>query len=144
MAGYKLEQQLVELGCTLGEELLRPTRLYCQDLVPLFQHGPLPHGVAHITGGGWRDNLARLMPPGMTAALDAKAAPPPPIFDLVQTAGNVPIEEMYRTFNMGMGLAVVLAAEDADDWIQSLNAAGHQCFVVGEVISGQEPVRIDF
>ncbi len=144
MAGYKLEQHLDELGGTLGEELLRPTQLYCQDLVPLFQHGPLPHAMAHITGGGWHDNIARLMPQGMMAALDSKALTAPPIFDLVQTAGNVAIEEMYRTFNMGMGMAIVLAADDADGWMQSLNAAGHESFVVGEIIAGEEPVRIGF
>ncbi len=144
MAGYKLEQHLDELGCTLGEELLRPTRLYCQDLVPLLEHGPLPHAVAHITGGGWYDNIARLMPQGMTAALDSKAVPAPPIFDLVQTAGNVATEEMYRTFNMGTGMALVLDADDAEGWMQSLNAAEHECFVVGEIISGEESVRINF
>ncbi len=143
MAAYELAQDVAELGCTLGEELLRPTRLYCQDLVPLFDSDPLPHGIAHITGGGWYDNMARLMPDGMTAVLDARAVEKPPIFDLVQIAGNVAIEEMYRTFNMGMGMAIVVGADDADRWLGELRTAGQECFVAGSIAVGDEPVQIE-
>ncbi len=159
MAGYRLEQHVTELGCTLGEELLRPTRLYCQDLVPLLAEGAQPHALVHITGGGWYDNIARVIeaskwkgeqkimsftsPDGLTTLLDASAVPVAPVFRMIQEAANVETQEMYRTFNMGMGMALVLAADDAEDWIESLNAAGHQAFVVGEVVSGDQPVRIN-
>lgn len=143
MAGHELEQEIAELGCTLGEELLRPTRLYCQDLAPLFGQDPLPHGIAHITGGGWYDNMARLMPDGMTAVLDAGAVEGPPIFQLIRRAGNVAMEEMYHTFNMGMGMALVVGADDADRWVRELSAAGQECFVAGSIARGDEPVQIE-
>lgn len=140
VAGYGLEQHIDELGCTLGEELLKPTRLYCQDLTPLFEQGPLPHGIAHITGGGWYDNVARLMPQGTTAQLNSRAVPLPPVFQLVQRSAAVEIEEMYHTFNMGMGMALVLGPDDAAGWMGKLRAAGQECHTVGEVVTGDQPV----
>ncbi len=145
MAGYGLDQEIAELACTLGEELLRPTRLYCQDLVPLFAQNHLPHGIAHITGGGWYDNVARLMPQGISAVLNSRAVEAPPILQLIQHAANVAPQEMYHTFNMGMGMALVVGADDANRWITQLRTAGQECFVAGAIVAGEtEAVRIVF
>jgi len=150
MAGYRLDQHIQELGCSLGEELLKPTRLYCQDLVPLLGQGTQPSslgqpkGIAHITGGGWYDNIARLLPAGMNAQLDSAAVPVPPVFTMIQTAAQVQTDEMYRTFNMGLGMAIVLAPEDVDEWTQALTAAGQQCFVIGTIGTGAESVQLRF
>ena len=143
MAGYSLDAHIDELGCALGEELLRPTRLYCADLCRLFSALPLPHGIAHVTGGGWLDNVSRPLPEGLFLRLSASAVPPPPVFGLIQSAGNVETAEMYRTFNMGLGMALVLAPEDVDDWARELTQAGHQCFLVGEVLAGEGPGAIE-
>lgn len=144
MGGYSLDAHIDELGCTLGEELLRPTRLYCADLCRLFGTLPLPHGIAHVTGGGWLDNISRPLPEGLCLRLSAAAAPAPPVFDLIRSAGNVETAEMYRTFNMGLGMALVLAPEAVDDWARELTGAGHQCAVVGEVLAGEGPGTIEF
>lgn len=144
MAGYALERHFDELGCTLGEELLRPTRLYCADLSRLFNTLPAPHGIAHITGGGWLDNITRPLPDGLSVKLRASAVPVPPIFDLIVSAGNVETAEMYRTFNMGLGMALLLAPEHVDDWARELANAGHDCAVVGEVTGAEGPGTIEF
>ena len=85
------------------------------------------------------DNISRPLPKGLSLRLTASAVPPPPVFGLIQSAGNVETAEMYRTFNMGLGMALVLASEDVDGWARELTRAGHQCFVVGEVLAGEGP-----
>lgn len=145
MGGYRLDQHVDDLGCSLGHALLHPTRLYCQDLMPLLEpddDARLPRGMAHITGGGWYDNVARLMPAGMSAVLDSRAVPLPPIFSMIQAAAGVEPEEMYHTFNMGIGMALVLAPEQLDGWMEALTAAGQQCFVIGTIDTGSEPVQL--
>ncbi len=148
IAGYRLEQHVDELGCSLGEELLRPTRLYCQDLIPLLDAVTdqmdiaLPKGIAHITGGGWYENIVRLLPAGMSARLESSAIAVPPIFAMIQSAGQIEPEEMYRTFNMGLGMAVILSPDDVDRWTNALTDAGQQCVVFGSIETGSEPVKL--
>ena len=118
-----------ELGCTLGEALLEPHRGYWPLLEPVL---PLIKAMAHITGSGTEDNLERVIPPGLTVRVDWSSWETPPIFRIIQAAGNVDLAEMRRVFNMGVGMVLVCAAEHASDIVQTLPEA----WVVGEVVRG--------
>jgi phosphoribosylformylglycinamidine cyclo-ligase len=124
-----------ELGRTLGQELLEPHRCYYQALKPLL---PRIKGMAHITGGGLIDNPPRILPPGLTAKFDRGSWEVPPIFTLIQKKGNVDEKEMYRVFNMGIGMALFSSPDDADQLLASLPGAR----VIGEVVVGEERVII--
>jgi phosphoribosylformylglycinamidine cyclo-ligase len=137
-----LDREIPELGCTLAEELLRPTRIYCRALSDIIADGPLPHAIAHITGGGWYDNVARALPDQLGAQLNPSAAPDLPIFDYVQHAGKIADEEMYHTFNMGMGMVVIVDEGDADTWLARLQQAGIEAWVAGEVTGDRSDVAI--
>jgi len=136
--GLQLEDRVDELGRTLGEELLEPTRIYCVSLVALFEAGIRPHGLAHITGGGIVGNLARAIPAGLCASVAVGDIAVPPIFQLIQRLGNVESDEMYRTFNMGAGMILVLDAGDVDSATAGLKKAGEEPLVVGEIIPDAE------
>ncbi len=125
----RLEGTYPELGATLGEALLAPHRCYCDGLKDV-----LPHlrGIAHITGGGIPGNVPRILPQGLGARIDRMAWETPPLFRLIQERGNVAEEEMYRTFNMGIGIVLAVAAEDAGAVRDKLPEA----LVVGEVVRG--------
>jgi phosphoribosylformylglycinamidine cyclo-ligase len=124
------------LGRTLADALLEPTRIYAQDILALL--GALPvKAFAHITGGGLPGNVPRNLPDGTRAVLDARRWPRPPIFDLVQREGGVPQDDMDRTFNMGLGLAAVLAPAHADEARRLLAARGQDSWVVGGIERGQ-------
>ena len=118
-----------ELGCTLGEALLEPHRGYWPLLEPVL---PLIKAMAHITGSGMEDNLERVMPPGLTARVDWSSWETPPVFRIIQAAGNVDLAEMRRVFNMGVGMVLVCAAEHASDIVEALPEA----WVVGEATGG--------
>lgn len=131
--GLRLNQHIPELGRTLGEELLEPTTIYASALVVLFQDDLRPRGIAHITGGGIAGNLARVIPDYLYAAVDPSPLPPQPIFSLIQKLGNVATEEMYRTFNMGVGMILVVTADNCDKTIEHLSGAGLTSQVIGEI-----------
>lgn len=137
MAGMGLAQHVAALGRTLGEELLEPTRVYCADLVAMLDAGLRPHGMAHITGGGWPDNISRVIPPGLCAVCDRVAVPPAPIFDLIATRGGVAAEEMYRTFNMGVGMIVVVGADEVARFAGFLSARGLPVHEMGHIEAGE-------
>lgn len=139
-AGYTLDRQLPELGRALGEELLEPTRIYVASLLPLIKEG-LIKGLAHITGGGLVENPPRILPKDVNMRLDRRSWPVPPVFRLIQENGKVPEPEMYRTFNMGLGMLAVVAAGDVDRVKARLEAAGGEVFVVGEIIPGRGAVE---
>jgi phosphoribosylformylglycinamidine cyclo-ligase len=139
-AGYTLDRQLPELGRALGEELLEPTRIYVASLLPLIKEG-LIKGLAHITGGGLVENPPRILPKDVNMRLDRRSWPLPPVFRLIQENGKVPEPEMYRTFNMGLGMLAVVAAGDVDRVKARLEAAGGEVFVVGEIIPGRGAVE---
>ncbi len=132
-AGLALDQSPPQLDRTLGEELLKPTRVYAGSLGRLFAQGRYPHALSHITGGGLPGNLCRVIPAGLQARVKLATWPILPIFSLIQTLGNLADEEMYRTFNMGLGMVAVVAAEEADQWQAWLEAEGEKVYVVGEV-----------
>lgn len=135
IAGYSLKAVIPELGVSLGEELLRPTRIYVPSVLPLAQAG-LIRGMAHITGGGLVQNVARMLPPGTKAVLRRGNWPVPPVFRLIREAGNVPDAEMERTFNLGIGLVLAVAADHAPRVKEELTARGEKCYQVGEVAPG--------
>lgn len=141
VAGYRLDTFLPALGCTLGEELLRPTRIYVRSVLPLARAGRI-HGMAHITGGGLVQNLARILPPGTRAVLRRDTWPVPPIFTLIQQAGGVTPAEMARTFNLGLGLVLAVAPQEAEAVRQALTARGEKCYAVGEVVAGDGGVEL--
>ncbi len=128
----RLERYYPELGETLGEALLRPHRCYLADLRPLLGANSPIRGIAHITGGGIPGNVPRILPPGLGALIDRDSWEAPPIFRLVQAAGGIAEGEMYRTFNMGLGLVLAVAPEDAETVRQRLPDA----FVCGRVVRG--------
>ncbi len=132
-AELPLDKHLPEIGRTLGEELLEPTRIYCADLVSLFEASVCPHAIVHVTGGGIADNLARVIPDHLNATVDPSPLPPQPIFGLIQKLGNVPRDDMWRTFNMGVGMILVVAPDDADATLSHLSNCGHTAHVIGEV-----------
>ena len=142
MAELPLDQYREELGCTVGEELLKPTRLYAHDLVAMFDAGLRPHGITHITGGGWTGNINRVSPDGLCAACEKAAVPVRPVIDLIRQLGNIAEDEMYRAFNMGLGMALVAPAETAETFSHFLSARGVPTFRMGYVERGADTVRV--
>jgi phosphoribosylformylglycinamidine cyclo-ligase len=119
-------------GATLGQALLEPTRIYVDALIPLIDEVPVK-GIAHITGGGIIENLARIMPPGLSATLKADSWARPAIFDWLQNNGNVDDQEMWRTFNCGLGMIFSVASKHADRALSSLAERGEAPVLIGEV-----------
>ena len=135
----RLNLYMYEFGKTLGEELLTPTRIYVKSLLALMEQVEV-HGVSHITGGGFYENIPRMMRKGLTAKVDRSAVPVLPIFDLIAKTGNIPERDMFNTFNMGVGMCMAVSKETADAAIKALNDAGEKAFVIGEVVEGDEGV----
>ena len=142
VGGLSLQGEVSELGCTLGEELLRPTHLYAPSLVSALDAGLRPHAIAHITGGGLRDNVARCMPDGLCATIERDSFPHPPVFELIQRLGTVAEDEMYHTFNMGIGMVTICAAEKAGAMRSALEAAGETVYDIGRVEAGCVKVHL--
>lgn len=130
-----------ELGRTLGEELLVPTRLYPKVCLPLLERFDI-HGMVHITGGGFYDNIPRVLPEGCSAEVDSTAWPRPVIFDLLQQWGGVAWPEMYRTFNMGIGMILAVPAAQAQEIVQYLAGQNEAAYVIGKVAKGTGNVII--
>ncbi|HEY8875783.1 MAG TPA: phosphoribosylformylglycinamidine cyclo-ligase [Desulfosporosinus sp.] len=128
-----LDEVFAELGETLGEALLRPTRIYVKSILPLIPGGEIL-GMAHITGGGLTGNIPRVLPQGLGVRIDTSTWERPPIFALLQRLGDVAWPEMYRTFNMGVGFVMIVHPEDAKKVCQQLAALGETCFVMGSVV----------
>ena len=129
-------------GRLLYDLLLEPTRIYVKSVLELLaQRVPL-HGIAHITGGGPTGNIPRTLPTGLEAVIDARLWPRPAVFDWLQRAGNVARDEMYRTFNCGLGMTITVPAPDADRALQILRARGETVAVIGEVRAGDREVVI--
>ena len=136
-----LEQYIPALGRTLGEELLTPTRLYPKVCLPLIEKFDI-HGMVHITGGGFYDNIPRILPEHCGVEIDASSWPQLPVFGLLQEWGQVAWPEMYRTFNMGIGMILVVAAADAESVRRDLESRGEVSYVIGTVIEGVRQVTL--
>ena len=129
-------------GRSLGEALLAPTRIYVRAVKALLAAGVDVHAVSHITGGGFYENVPRMMTEGLTARIDLKSFPRPAIFDVIQKAGNIPERDMYNTFNMGLGMVLALPAAQARQALEVLSAAGEAAWQVGEVVPGEDGVEL--
>ena len=150
--GYSLVRRLLALsgagpntlldGRPLYDALLEPTRIYVKSVLGLLAERVPVHGIAHITGGGPTGNIPRTLPPGMEAVIDARLWPRPAVFDWLQRVGNVSRDEMYRTFNCGLGMTVTVPVTDADRALQLLRARGEAAAVIGEVRAGDREVVI--
>jgi phosphoribosylformylglycinamidine cyclo-ligase len=128
-------------GRTLGEEMLVPTRIYALDVLALAATGAA-HAFAHITGGGLAGNLVRVLPSDVDARVDRSSWAPMPIFDLIGGTGSVPLKEMERTFNLGVGMIAVLAPERVEESLQLLTARGVGAWVIGDVVAGTGNVEM--
>ena len=129
-------------GKSLGETLLTPTRIYVKAVKALLSGGVDIHAISHITGGGFYENVPRMMTEGLTARIDLTSFPRLPIFDLIQEAGNIPERDMYNTFNMGLGMLLALPAHQAPQALELLKAAGEDAYLVGSVVSGDAGVEL--
>jgi len=129
-------------GCTVGEEMLRPTRIYVRSVLALMEQLRVL-GMAHITGGGLVENPPRMLPEGVSVRLDLAQWPVHPIFRLIQEVGNVDADEMRRVFNMGIGFMVVVRHGDARRAVEILQANGEKAYVIGEIVPGDGRVLFE-
>jgi phosphoribosylformylglycinamidine cyclo-ligase len=142
--GLGVDHRIPDVGRTVADALLAVHRSYLPVIEPLLADRGLVKGLAHITGGGITDNLPRIFPPGLGAVIHRSAWQVPPLFSFLQAAGGVPTEDMYRTFNMGIGLIVACAPQDASRVLQLLRAPGEpEPAVIGEMVKGEREVRYD-
>ena len=138
---YKLEEKLIVLKRTLGEELLQPTRIYVKPILYLLEKYKVL-GIAHITGGGIIENIPRVLPEGVSIRIDQKSWPKPPIFSLIQKEGKILDEEMYRTFNMGIGMVLIVRPDKAEQIINELNQMDFPSYIIGKVVKGNKQIII--
>jgi phosphoribosylformylglycinamidine cyclo-ligase len=145
VARLTVTDRVPELGGTVGEIVLTPTRLYVKAIRSLLAASPpgAIHGLANITGGGLPDNVARILPPGHRALVKRQAWPVPPVFTWLQNLGHVPDAEMYRVFNMGIGFVVICHPDAAEGVLQHFAAIGLPAWLIGEVQPGEVGVQLD-
>lgn len=130
-----------ELGTSLGEALLTPTVIYVLPVLKLIENVDV-HGISHITGGGFYENVPRSIPEGKCAVIDRNQIRVPKIFEMLQRVGNIPERDMYNTFNMGVGMTVTVVKEDADKAIEILKAEGIDAYVIGAIENGEDRIRL--
>ena len=136
-----LGQYYGELGCELGEELLRPTKIYVRPVLAAIEAADI-RGISHITGGGFYENIPRCIPDGLCAKIEKKALRIPPIFPLLSRMGGISERDMFNTFNMGTGMVLVAARDSADKALAALHSLGQEAGVIGEIVSGEEKVAL--
>src|SRR5215213_8533115 len=141
VAGYEPHTQIPEMGMTAGEALLLPHLSYLQPLDGLLDQGVIK-GLAHITGGGLTDNIPRILPEGTAVKIKQGSWPTPPLFELLRRLGNVSESEMYRTFNMGVGMVIVCSTGDAGMIERHLRDRDEECYAIGNVVTGNREVLI--
>ena len=128
-----------DLGESLGEALLTPTRIYVKPVLAAIRAADV-HGISHITGGGFFENIPRCLPAGMTAKIEKAAIQTPPIFHMLQETGRIPERDMFNTFNMGVGMALVVSKDTAGQALAALAQNGCPGYVMGEIVPGEERV----
>ena len=142
--GLSVDDYIEKLGCKLGEELLRPTRIYVQPILNVLKNYKV-NGMVHNTGGGFYDNIPRVLPKGCRARIDKQSYPVPPVFTFLSEKGNVSDQEMYRTFNMGIGFMAIVEDKDVNDILLQFTALGETPYVIGEILAdsgGKHAVEI--
>ena len=136
-----LGQYYGELGCELGEELLRPTKIYVRPVLAVVEAADV-RGISHITGGGFYENIPRCIPDGLCAKIEKKALRIPPIFPLLSRMGGISERDMFNTFNMGTGMVLVAAKDSADKALAALHSLGQEAGVIGEIVLDEEKVEL--
>ena len=131
-----------ELGTTLGEALLAPTRIYVNALKSIKKAGVTVHGCSHITGGGFDENIPRMLPDGIRAVVKKDSYEVPAIFKLLQKTGNITDQMMYNTYNMGLGMVLAVDPADVDKTMEAIKAAGDTAYVVGQCEAGEKGVTL--
>ena len=142
MTKESLDTYYDELGKTLGEVLIEPTKIYVKALKSIKEAGITIKGCSHITGGGFYENIPRMLPEGVSAMVKKDSYPVPPIFRLIQEKGNIEEQMMYNTYNMGLGMVLAFDPADTDQAIAAIKASGETAYVVGEVKAGEKGVTI--
>ncbi|ACL70956.1 phosphoribosylformylglycinamidine cyclo-ligase [Halothermothrix orenii] len=132
--GLKVDDRIKELDCTLGEELLKPTRIYVPVVLPLLEKYEVK-GIAHITGGGMPENIARIIPDGLQARVNRESWSCPPVFTYIQAKGDIATVEMERTFNMGIGMVLVVSPDILENVMSDIKARGEKVYHIGEINS---------
>lgn len=135
-SGLDFQKTYPGLNSTLGEELLRPTRIYVKPVLEALKQFDLK-GLSHITGGGFGENIPRMLPEGLRADIDYGSWPVPPVFDLIEDAGNLTRKEMFTTFNMGIGMVVAVSEQAVSRVIKLLEENGEKAFIIGRVSEGE-------
>lgn len=130
-----------DLGMTLGECLLTPTKIYVKSIMNLIENVNVK-AISHITGGGFYENIPRVLPAGISAKIERNAVQVLPVFDLIKRTGDIPERDMFNTFNMGVGMMVSVDKNDADKALESLKASGEDAYILGELVSSDEGVII--
>lgn len=129
-SGHDINAYIPELSRTLGDELLTPTKIYVREILPLI---PRVKSIAHITGGGFYENIPRAIPEGLTAKINLHSVKTPPIFDVIMRTGNISLDEMYHVFNMGVGMTVICGRVEADEILRAVKGS----YVIGEIVKGE-------
>jgi phosphoribosylformylglycinamidine cyclo-ligase len=124
-------------GKTVAETLLTPTRIYVKPVLALLEQVEVK-GISHITGGGFFENIPRSIPDGLCAKIDKSAVKVLPIFDLIMSFGNIPERDMYNTYNMGVGMSIVVPAEQAELAMETLKANGQDSYIIGSIVKNDE------
>jgi phosphoribosylformylglycinamidine cyclo-ligase len=143
VAGYKADSQVKELGCTVGEVLLRPHKNYLPSLHKLIEHEGLIKGMAHITGGGLVENIPRVLPSNVDVVIKEGSWPVPPVFTVMQRIGNVPREDMLRTFNLGIGMVIIVSTSDAPRVRDHFAQINEPVYEIGNVTNGNGQVIVE-
>ena len=137
-----LNRYVESLGTTLGEALLTPTRIYVKALKAVKESGVTVKGCSHITGGGFYENIPRMLPENARAVVKLDSFKVLPIFNLIQTSGKIKDDMMYNTFNMGLGMVLAVDKDDVNKTMEALSKAGETCYVIGEVVAGEKGVDL--
>ena len=142
MTKESLDTYYDELGKTLGEVLIEPTRIYVKALKNVKNAGVRIKGCSHITGGGFFENVPRMLPENVRAVIKKDSYPVPALFDLIQKNGNIEEHMMYNTFNMGLGMVIAVNPEDVETTMKAIEEAGDKCYVVGNIVEGDKGVDL--
>ena len=142
MTEENLKTYYENLGCTLGEALIAPTKIYVKALKSVKDAGVTVKGCSHITGGGFYENVPRMLPDGICAVIKKDSYKIPPIFEMLQETGDIDEKMMYNTFNMGIGMVLAVDPADADKTIAAIEAAGEKAFVIGKTEAGEKGVTL--
>lgn len=138
---YRMDSTFGELDCTFGEELLKPTRIYVKTILELIEAFDIK-GIAHITGGGFIENIPRTIPEGLKAKINLGSFPVLPIFKLMQRLGNIEQKEMFNTFNMGIGLVLVVNSGDTDRVMAALENMKERAYLIGKIVKGEGGIEL--